>query len=107
MAKVKELLAANLKFGRVRLGFSAERVAEISGLSPAHIKELEKGKSFVTAEEFERLSEALGRKPHEMLYEGDEWESRDSFTGLAGLHIELKEKINDLLEKTINGRLGL
>jgi len=107
MAKVKELLAANLKLGRVRLGFSAQRVAEISGLSCAHIRKLEEGNSFVTAEELERLSGALGRKPYEMLYEGDEWESTDSFTGLADLHMELKEKINDLLEKTINRRLRL
>jgi transcriptional regulator with XRE-family HTH domain len=106
MAKVKELLATNLKFGRVRLGFSRERMAELSGLSPAHIKDLEEGKSYVSAEEFERLSEALGRKPYEMLYEGDEWESRDSLTGLADLHIELKEKINDLLDRTIHNRLG-
>jgi transcriptional regulator with XRE-family HTH domain len=106
MAKVKELLAANLKFGRVRLGFSRERLAELSGVSADHIKNLEKGKSFVSAEEFERLSEALGRKPHEMLYEGDEWECRDSVTGLADLHIELKEKINDLLDQTIHRRLG-
>jgi transcriptional regulator with XRE-family HTH domain len=106
MATVKELLATNLKFGRVRLGFSRERVAELSGLPAALIKNLEEGKAFVSAEEFERLSEALGRKPHEMLYEGDEWESRDSFTGLADLHIELKEKINDLLDQTIHRRLG-
>jgi transcriptional regulator with XRE-family HTH domain len=106
MVKVKELLAANLKFGRVRLSLSRERVAELSGLSPAHIKDIEEGKAFVSAEEFERLSEALGRKPYEMLYEGDEWESRDSMTGLADLHIELKEKINDLLDQTIHRRLG-
>ena len=107
MAKVKELLAANLKFGRIRLGLSLKRVAEISGLAPEHIKKLEEGAAFVSAEEFERLSETLGRKPYEMLYEGDEWESRDTVTGLADLHIELKERINSLLEETIRRRLGL
>ena len=107
MAKVKELFAVNLKFGRVRLGYSRERVAEDSGLSAVRIKSLEEGRSFVTADEFERLSAALGRKPCEMLYEGDEWESADNMTGLAELYIELKDKINELLVKTINRRLGL
>jgi transcriptional regulator with XRE-family HTH domain len=106
MIKVKELLAVNLKFGRVRLGFSQQRLAELSGIPPVRIRKLEEGKTFVSAEEFERLSEALGRKPCELLYEGDEWESHDSILGLADLHIELKEKINDLLDHTIHKRLG-
>ena len=106
MAKVKELFAANLKLCRVRLGYSLEYVAEISGLAFNHIKKLEEGKTFVTAREFECLSSSLGQKPHEMLYEGDEWEGCDSSADFAGLHIELKAKINDLLDNAINGKLN-
>jgi transcriptional regulator with XRE-family HTH domain len=106
MSKVEELLAANLKFNRVRLGFSQARIAEICNLPTAYIKEIENGKKFPSAENLECLSEALGVKPHQMLYEGDEWEVRDSYDNLASLYLELTEKINTLLEETIHRRLG-
>jgi transcriptional regulator with XRE-family HTH domain len=107
MANLKELLAVNLKFSRVRMGFSQKRLADISGLPLSCIKKLEAGKLFPKAEIFERLSEALDRKPCEFLYEGDEWENRDSLHNIAGLHIVLTEKINDLLEQTIHRCLGI
>ncbi|MDR1931195.1 MAG: helix-turn-helix transcriptional regulator [Spirochaetales bacterium] len=106
MVKVEELLAVNLKFNRVRLGFSQARIAELCDLPVAYIKELENGKRFPSAEKLERISEALGVKPYEMLYEGDEWEARDSRDNLAGLYLELTEKINTLLDETIHRRLG-
>jgi transcriptional regulator with XRE-family HTH domain len=107
MATVKELLAVNLKFYRALLGLSPQRVAELAGLSPAYIKDIEKAKKFPKAAVLERLSAILNRKPCELLYEGDEWENRDSIDNLAGLYFELKEKINDTLEETVRRCLGL
>ncbi|MDR1624998.1 MAG: helix-turn-helix transcriptional regulator [Spirochaetia bacterium] len=107
MANLKEYIATNLTFSRVRLGFSQKQLAQLSGLPLSCIQQLEAGKKFPKAEVFERLSEALGRKPCEFLYEGDEWENRDHMDNLAGLHIILTEKINDLLKKTIRRRLGI
>jgi transcriptional regulator with XRE-family HTH domain len=106
MSKVEELLAANLKFNRVRLGFSQTRIAELCNLPAGYIKEMENGKKFPSAENLENLSEALGVKPYQMLYEGDEWEASDSRDNLAGLYLELSEKLNMLLEETIHRRLG-
>jgi transcriptional regulator with XRE-family HTH domain len=107
VANLIELLAKNLIFSRVRLGFSQEQVARLSGLSLSCIKQLEAGKKFPKAEVLERLSEVLDRKPCEFLYEGDEWEDHDSMDNIAELHIILTEKINDLLEQTIRRRLGV
>jgi transcriptional regulator with XRE-family HTH domain len=107
MANIKERIAANLIFSRIRLGFSQKRLAQLSGLSLACIRQLESGKKFPKAEAFERLSEALGCKPCEFLYEGDEWENHDSMDNLAGLHIILTEKINDLLRQTVRRCLGI
>jgi transcriptional regulator with XRE-family HTH domain len=101
MANVKELLATNLIFSRVRLDLSQKQVAQLSGLSLACIKQLEAAKKFPKAEVLERLSEVLDRKPCQFFYEGDEWEDHDSIDNLAGLYIILTEKINDLLKKTV------
>ena len=107
MAKVKQLLATNLAFHRARRSLSRERLAELSGLSTRYIKALEDGKKFPPSEKFHSLADALSCMPCELLYEGDEWESRDTVDNLAGLHIELQEKIGDLLESVIRRRLGL
>ena len=100
-------MATNISLHRARRGFSKERLAELSGLTTAYIKALENGKRFPSLEKIQSLSRALECKPCELLYEGDEWEQRDSIHNLAGLHIELKEKINDMLKETIRKRLGL
>ena len=107
MAKVKELLASNLTLHRVRRSFSRKRLAELSGLSAAYITAIENGKKFPPSEKFQSLADTLECKPCELLYEGDEWEARDQIDNLAGLHIELREKINDLLEEVTRRRLGL
>ncbi|MDR1179198.1 MAG: helix-turn-helix transcriptional regulator [Spirochaetales bacterium] len=107
MANVKEYLAANLISSRTRLGFSQKQLSRLSGLSLACIKQLEAGEKFPNAKVFERLSEALGCKPYEFLFEGDEQENYDSMDNLAYLHIILTEKINDLLEQTVRRRLEL
>ncbi|MCL1818064.1 MAG: helix-turn-helix transcriptional regulator [Spirochaetaceae bacterium] len=107
MANVKQILAANILLHRVRRNLSRERLAELSGLSAASIKAIENGKRFPSSEKFQSLADALECKPCELLYEGDEWESRDTIDNLAGLNIELREKINDLLEEVFRRRLGL
>ena len=107
MATVKKLLAVNLALYRARRSLSREGLAELSGLSSAYIKALEEGRRFPPAEKFQGLSKALACMPCELLYEGDEWESRDKGDNFAGLHIELREKIDALLQGVIHRRLGL
>ena len=107
MARVKEILADNLALRRACRGFSRKRLAELSGLSAVYIKALEEGKKFPSSEKFRGLCNALGCKPFELLYEGDEWESNNKIDNLAGLHIKLQEKIDCLLEDVVRRRLGL
>jgi transcriptional regulator with XRE-family HTH domain len=105
MSKIQELLAANVKRSRKRLGFSQMRLAEICNLSTSYIGEIELGKKFPSAEKLELLSEALGLRPYQLLYEAEDWEVHDKYDSLASLKIELQQKMNNLLEETITRHL--
>ena len=103
--KVQELLAANVKLARGRMGISQIRLAEIARLSPSFIGEIEGGKKFPSAENLERLSEALGLRPYQLIYEAEDWEVYDKYDQLGALRIELKQKIDALLEDAIRRHL--
>ncbi|MCL1818056.1 MAG: helix-turn-helix domain-containing protein [Spirochaetaceae bacterium] len=106
LMKVQQLLAANVKLARKRMGLSQMRLAELAHLSTSFIGEIELGKKFPSAENFERLSEALGLRPYQLVYEAEDWEAHDKYDHLAGLRTELKEKLNTLLEEVIRTHLG-
>jgi transcriptional regulator with XRE-family HTH domain len=105
MSKVQEILAANVKLARKRLGLSQMRLAEICRLSTSYIGEIELGKKFPSAKNFERLSEALGVRIYQLLYESEEWEVNDKYDIIADLKTELQTEINKILEETITKHL--
>jgi transcriptional regulator with XRE-family HTH domain len=105
MSNVQEILATNVKTARGRLGLSQARLAEICELSTSFVGEIELGKKFPSAQNIERLCEALGLRPYQMLYENEEWEVYDKYDHIAELKIEFKEKINALLEELIRKHL--
>jgi transcriptional regulator with XRE-family HTH domain len=105
MLKVQSLLAANIKLARKRLGFSQMRLAEICHLSTSYIGEIELGKKFPSAQNFERLSEALGVRVYQLFYEPEHWEVNDKYDMIAELKIELQTEINRILEETITKHL--
>jgi transcriptional regulator with XRE-family HTH domain len=106
MAKVQELLAENVKLARKRMGISQMRLAELCDLSTGYIGEIELGKKFPSAENLERLSEALGLRPYQLIYEPEEWLIYDKYDNISALKTELKEKLGVLLEETIRKHLG-
>jgi transcriptional regulator with XRE-family HTH domain len=106
MAKVQELLAENIKLARKRMGISQMRLAELCDLSTGYIGDIELGRKFPSAENLERLSEALGLRPYQLIYEPEEWVIYDKYDNIAALKAELKEKMNVLLEETIRKHLG-
>ena len=105
MLKVQQILANNVKLARKRIGITQMRLAELARLSTSFVGEIELGKKFPSAENFERLSEALGLRPYQLLYESEEWEVYDKYDEIAALRTELKEKLGVLLEEVIRGHL--
>jgi transcriptional regulator with XRE-family HTH domain len=106
MAKVQELLAENVKLARKRMGISQMRLAELCDLSTSYIGDIELGKKFPSPENLERLSEALGLRPYQLIYEPEEWTIYDKYDNIASLKTELKEKLGVLLEEIIRKHLG-
>ncbi|MDR1931196.1 MAG: helix-turn-helix domain-containing protein [Spirochaetales bacterium] len=102
---MQSILAENIKIARNRLGLSQARLAEICELSTSFVGEIELGKKFPSAQNFERLSEALGLRPYQLLYEKEEWEIYDKYDNIADMKTELKEKLNALLEEVIRKHL--
>jgi transcriptional regulator with XRE-family HTH domain len=87
------------------MGISQMRLAELARLSTSFIGEIELGKKFPSAENLERLGEALGLRPYQLIYEAEDWEVHDKYDHLGSLRIELKEKIDALLEDIIREHL--
>jgi transcriptional regulator with XRE-family HTH domain len=106
MSKVQELLAENVKLARKRMGISQMRLAELCDLSTGYIGDIELGKKFPSPESLERLSEALGLRPYQLIYEPEEWTIYDKYDNISALKTELKEKLGILLEETIRKHLG-
>ena len=98
-------MANNIKLARKRMGISQMRLAELTRLSTSYIGELELGKKFPSAEKFERISDALGLHPYQLIYEAEDWEVHDKYDEVAALRMELREKMNILLEETIRKHL--
>lgn len=59
MDYVRRCFATNLKNRRAMLRISQEELAEMSGISPGHIANMETGRSFPSSQYLLRLSEAL------------------------------------------------
>ncbi|HEY9054677.1 MAG TPA: helix-turn-helix transcriptional regulator [Rectinemataceae bacterium] len=59
MDYVRECFSANLKLRRAALGISQETLAELSGLSPGYIANLETGRSFPSTPVLLKIAGAL------------------------------------------------
>jgi len=66
MAKLRTILAGNLRAYRNEKGFSQEALAELVGTAPNYIAIIEQGRSFPRDAMLERIAAALGREPAEL-----------------------------------------
>jgi transcriptional regulator with XRE-family HTH domain len=66
MKNIKEILAANLKENRRRLGITQPELAERASMSTQYLAMIEIARKFPTADILERLAAALGISPHEL-----------------------------------------
>ena len=71
MAKLKEILAQNLKEHRKRLGITQSELADKAGLSTQYLGMIEIARNFPTADVLERLAAALGIKSNELFSVSD------------------------------------
>ena len=61
MTNIKKLLGSNIKFYRVSLGISQEKLAEMVNMAANYLGLLENGKKFPSSEMIERIAAALGK----------------------------------------------
>lgn len=63
---LRDLLIFNIKYYRYVNGYSQEQLAELSGLSPRYITDVERGLHCPTIPKLEKISNALHVKPYEL-----------------------------------------
>ncbi len=69
---VKKIFGNNLHIYRKKQGFSQEKLSEILDISTKHLSDLETGKSFVSAELLENISQVLHLSPSALFFTPDE-----------------------------------
>jgi len=105
MNHIQELLAKNLKSARERLGYTQMKLAELSNISPSFIGEIETGKKFPSSNSLQRIADALGMKPYQLLLDDEAWAVYDKHESITNLYQELKERITIELEQTVKKHL--
>jgi transcriptional regulator with XRE-family HTH domain len=99
MANARELLAQNMKMARARLGYSQMKLAEKVGCSTSLIGDIEICKKFPSAENLDRIAEALALKTFQLFYEPKETRiNQQSRENLARLMLKLKETLGNDIE---------
>lgn len=61
---LKDLLTFNIKYYRYLNNYSQEKLAELSGLSPRYITDVERGLHCPTINKIEAIAKSLGIEPH-------------------------------------------
>lgn len=69
---VKKIFGNNLHVYRRKMGFSQEKLSEVLDISTKHLSDLETGKSFVSAELLENISQVLHISPSALFFTPDE-----------------------------------
>ncbi len=64
---LKECFSINLKWYRINKNYTQEQLAELSGLTPKYISDLERGKFSPSLEKIEAISKALGIDAYKLL----------------------------------------
>ncbi len=105
MTRIQELLARNIKHARTRLGLSQMRLAELCGVSTSFIGEIETGRKYPSAVTLQKLCDALGLEPYQILYDEERWEVFDKFESITRLYRDLRERLNRDLEEIIRDHL--
>ena len=98
---VRALLAANIKAGRRNLGFSQEKLAELTGLSTQTISDIEGCRTWVSDKTLFRLSEILNVAVFQLLTPVDDDDKKANFFLQKQIR-ELRQNLKDDIDKRLN-----
>ena len=103
MANVRILLAKNMKRFREILGISQMDLAEKVGCSPTLIGKIETMKRFPSADNLDRIAEALDITPADLFMDADNSEAVKSKTSQQKCKSQLKMKILKAIDEVFLG----
>ena len=99
MEDLQACVARNVRFFRMRLGFTQKRLAALARLSLSSIRDIETGRRFPSAKGFDSLAGALGIKPGKLLFDKDQMEIYDKYERIGDYYRELSASINTTLDE--------
>lgn len=67
MVSILKVLSRNIKHYRIQCGFSQEVLAERAGLHRTYVGAVERSERNISAENIQKLAEALCVEPHQLL----------------------------------------
>jgi transcriptional regulator with XRE-family HTH domain len=101
--EVRLILSKNLKTQRNKLGFSQEKLAEISGLSVQTINDIEGGRRWVSDKSITKLSAALNVECFQLLIPDFFNQSKKEMSPTENL-MKLKEKMHKGVDALIDSQ---
>ncbi|MBQ8459671.1 helix-turn-helix transcriptional regulator [bacterium] len=92
--KIKVSLGLKIRELRKKQGISQEKFSELIDMNPRQIVRIESGESFPTAENLEKIAEALNIKPQELFF-------TEEFESEKFLREEIKKSVDKLNNKDL------
>jgi transcriptional regulator with XRE-family HTH domain len=97
---IREVLAANLKENRRKLGWTQDMLAEKASVSTHYIAMIETCKKYPKPDMLEQIAKSLEIEPYQLFYV--ETDLNDPFERLyQKIVIDMKHIVNEALEKAI------
>ena len=106
--EIRGILSKNLKEQRKKLGYSQERLAEISGLSVQTVNDIEGGRKWVSDKTISKLSAALQIECYQLLmpeFKNQKRKEKNSTQQLLELMKNLKKSIDSQIDDHFIGFL--
>jgi len=101
---IREILAANLKENRRKLGMTQEELAEKANVSTHYIAMIETCKKYPKPVMLEQIAKTLGIEPYKLF--SVEYDPNDPFERLhQKIIIDVKQIVDEAIEKAIHQRL--
>ena len=79
MSQITQTIGIRLRQQRSRRGYSQERLAELAGLHPTYIGQIERGEKNLTVESLSKITQAHGVPMSQLLEKIDGQEGADSY----------------------------
>ena len=101
MNEINRLLSTNMKKARSLLGYSQLKLAELCGMSPSYIGDIEIGNKFPSAKTLQKIADNLKLKPHQLFQDESDNSHWNKKKTLSEIRIQLKKRIAEDVEAII------